>query len=282
MQIIGTDHRPEPFPDGHTESHLKILKLDANFMDAHERRKIEEEYLKEFHTGSKWRKSFLEALNGGQLKSVNNGDAWDSLKMKRRNAVIGESKRNFVPRAKWHMAIFKVIYGIRAAKSNTIIDTVFDKSLVSQLHEFQSRSDTMTLKKIKHVLDVPSFYRTDEELGFLNRVMLARVKSFSKFSPEQRIQFCRVMSFEKHDAGKMIIRQGDPPWNFYFLFSGQCDVVKKRTDGNEGVVRVHVLNSGDSFGAVALEALVQETRTATVVCSAECSFLVIDKGKFID
>lgn len=213
-------------------------------MDEFERKKIEEEYNKEFLSRSEWRKSFFKALNSGNLKSVVVDAPLVGLKKKRRNAIQGRSKQDFHPRALWHMAIHKVIYGIRAAIANTIIDTVSDKSLLSQLHEFQSRADSMTLTKIKAALDIPSTFRSDEDLRFLNRVMQSRVKSFSKFAPEQRIQFCRVMTFEKHAAGSFIIKQGHPPLNFYFLFSGQCDVVKNRTDGNEGHVRVHVINSG--------------------------------------
>jgi hypothetical protein len=230
---------------GHTESHLKVLKVDPNFMDEYQAKKIDEEYNKLYAHKSRWRKTFMESLQSGQLKSV----LPDSLPggrviRRRRNALTGLLNRDFDPRRLWGKSIFKVIYGIRAAKERMIIDTVSDKSLLSQLHEFQSRADTVTLKKIQAVLDMPHFFRSDEDLRFLNRVITARVKHFTKFTTEQRIQLCRVMTFEKHRAGSTIIKQGHAPWNFYFLFSGQCDVVKNRTDGRDGHVRVHVINSG--------------------------------------
>jgi hypothetical protein len=227
---------------GHTESHLKVLKVDPNFLDEVERKKLEELYNKEFVTKTGWRQSFMNALNRGQLKSV----VVQSIRTakyvrKRRNALIG---RGINAKGLWHMAIYKVIYGIRAAKANLIIDTVSDKSLVSQLREFQTRADSVTLAKIEAALELPSALRSDEELRFLNRAIMSQVKHFSKYTLDQRIQFCNVMTFEKHGPGKTILKQGHPPWNFYFLFSGQCDVVKNRTDGQEGHVRVHVINAG--------------------------------------
>jgi predicted lipoprotein len=239
---MGTQEKPESMSVGHTESHLKVLKVDPNFMEEAERKKLEELYNKEFVNKSGWRKSFMDALNRGELKSVvvQNLRA-NRYVRKRRNALVG---RFINARGLWNMAIFKVIHGIRAAKANLIIDTVSDKSLVSQLHEFQSRADSVTLSKIEAALELPFTLRSDEELRFIHRVIMKQVKHFSKFTPEQRIQFCRVMTFQKHGAGQTIIKQGHTPWNFYFLFSGQCDVVKDRTDGQEGHVRVHVVNSG--------------------------------------
>jgi hypothetical protein len=58
------------------------------------------------------------------------------------------------------------------------------------------------------------------------------------------MEFCRVMTYETHPKGSVILKQGHTPWNYYFLFSGQCEVFKNRTDGVEGQVRVHILNAG--------------------------------------
>ena len=214
-------------------------------MDEYEKIRIEEEYKKQFAPRIGWQKSFMAALNSGNLKSMSvDFPIISGYKKRRRNALVGISTMDFNARAVWHKAIYKVIYGIKAAKASTIIDTVSDKSLVSQLHEFQSKADSVTLAKISAALDMPPSLRSDEDLRFLNRVLMSRVKSFSKFSPEQRIELCRVMSLEKHMAGATILKQGHPPLNFYFMFSGQCDIVKNRSDGMAGHVRVHVINSG--------------------------------------
>jgi CRP-like cAMP-binding protein len=52
------------------------------------------------------------------------------------------------------------------------------------------------------------------------------------------------MRFESHRKGAVIISEGHKPGSFYFLFSGQCEVMKRRTDGQPGAIRVHNLNSG--------------------------------------
>ncbi len=133
--------------------------------------------------------------------------------------------------------------------------------------------------------------RPDKDIHFLNKVLFTRVRSFAKYSPEQRVQFCRVMAYEAHPKGAMILRQGHIPYFYYFLFSGQCEVLKDRTDGLDGQVRVHILNAGlvssfikndrDPFGAVALEGLLTERRSATVVCTVPSIFLLVDKGMII-
>lgn len=302
--VIGTEEQPQTFSDGHTESHLKFIQVDPHFVDEIEKKKMEEELSRIYDPAKNWRQAVAKVFESGAAKSIDVSLPKPVMfQRKRRNAILkARGPKDFNPRLAWAMAIYRVITIIRSVKDSATIDTVrADKSLLSQLKEFQSQADSMTsakvflmmiyLQQIQHILSINSHMRPDKDIHFLNKVLFTRVRSFAKYSPEQRVQFCRAMRYESHPKGATILKQGHIPYYYYFLFSGQCEVFKNRTDGFEGQVRVHILNAGyfwlsnsiyfyrDSFGAVALEGLLSERRSATVVCTVPSIFLLVDKGK---
>ena len=80
-----------------------------------------------------------------------------------------------------------------------------------------------------------------------------------------------------YPAGQIVYAQGDPAdWVFY-IENGRVDVIVRTTDGREAVVET--LISGSVFGEGC--AVGQQTRTATVSASAECTLMRIEKRKII-
>lgn len=80
---------------------------------------------------------------------------------------------------------------------------------------------------------------------------------------------------EKHSAGSVIVRQGEPGDKFYVIKSGTLEV-RIEEAGTSRVV--NTLGSGDFFGEVAL--LTGETRTATVVALTEAELYSLGKEDF--
>jgi putative oxidoreductase len=80
----------------------------------------------------------------------------------------------------------------------------------------------------------------------------------------------------KVPAGTCVVRQGDPPYFFYVILSGELKVYRETPDG----IRTNLtdLGPGDYFGEVAL--VTGQARTATVEAVTESVLLEINKEEF--
>ncbi|KAI8914680.1 hypothetical protein BC831DRAFT_407873 [Entophlyctis helioformis] len=191
------------------------------------------------------------------------------------------------PRERWLFAIRTVVKLLHNLKHTVHtggrkIDNapgVNERSLTYALKEFQYQADLILSTKIQQYLD-KKLPKTEDEIAMLNRLLMTRMTSFAKYNYDQRIRFCNAMSYEAHRKGSVIIRQGHLPYYFYFILSGQVEVLKDRSDGFTGQLRLTLLNQGDCFGEVALDGSYQERRTTTVICTAPCEFLRIDKDDY--
>jgi len=96
-----------------------------------------------------------------------------------------------------------------------------------------------------------------------------------------RKELARVLYYETFEAGRVIIRQGDLGFNFYFIVSGNVLVEVQEEDqmtGKKLNTIVGDLGSGSAFGELAL--LHDARRRATVVCKENSEFLKVDKPDF--
>ena len=153
MMVLGTQEKPMHFEQGHRESHLKLLQIDPHFVDETEKKKAEEEAARFVDYKADWRKAISNLLESGAAKSLNAPlpKAITNANMKKRRGALIKTKitPDFNPRMTWAVAIFRVLSVIRTVKAASTIDTVkTDKSLVSQLREFQSQTDTLTNSKV--------------------------------------------------------------------------------------------------------------------------------------
>jgi len=73
-------------------------------------------------------------------------------------------------------------------------------------------------------------------------------------------------------AGELVFRQGDPGDRFYFVASGELEVIE---DGR----RVNELSRGDAFGEIAL--LEDRPRTASVGARHEAALYALDREEFL-
>ncbi|KAJ3069424.1 hypothetical protein HK102_006929 [Quaeritorhiza haematococci] len=153
-----------------------------------------------------------------------------------------------------------------------------ERSLSFALKTFQSRADMVLSTKVQLILSKPREARTFEEMSTLERLLTNRLSSFAAYTADQRARFCDCMTYESHRKGTIVLREGHAPDNFYFLLSGQCEILESR--GEHVKVRVNILNPGDCFGEIALHGFLATMRTATVVCTMHSEFLRVDKENY--
>ena len=96
-----------------------------------------------------------------------------------------------------------------------------------------------------------------------------------------RHELAHVLFYDVFERGRVVIRQGDVGYSFYFIVSGSVLVEIQDKDPVSGIVRNNIvgeLGAGATFGDLAL--LNDDKRRATIVCKEDCEFLKVDKTDF--
>jgi len=87
-----------------------------------------------------------------------------------------------------------------------------------------------------------------------------------------QLTMAKYARYESHQSHRTIVRKGDPGRHYYFIFSGQVMCMDSDVSDLDSAV---VLGPGDDFGHVAL--LHMEKRTATISCTEDTEFIVLDR-----
>ncbi|XP_063687410.1 uncharacterized protein LOC134820752 [Bolinopsis microptera] len=146
----------------------------------------------------------------------------------------------------------------------------FDPKLYSP-KEFQYRME----KEARNVLQSPWMTRTEEQIRHV-WVALRHLKEFRNMTKSMQIIMSRYARYEKHGKNRTIVRRGDPGRHYYFIYSGQVELRNSNTMADAMDEKdLPKLGTGQDFGHVAL--LHMERRTATVVCTEETEFIVLDR-----
>ncbi|HEX9463710.1 MAG TPA: Crp/Fnr family transcriptional regulator [Alphaproteobacteria bacterium] len=82
---------------------------------------------------------------------------------------------------------------------------------------------------------------------------------------------------QRHKAGAVIFRQGDPGHGLVAVLSGEVKITSPSVSGKEIVL--NIINPGEVFGEIAL--LDGKARSADAVAIAACELLVIDRRDFV-
>ncbi len=98
---------------------------------------------------------------------------------------------------------------------------------------------------------------------------------FGRLTPRTLTQVADEMTLERHAAGSVITRQGDPGEKFYLISDGRVEVIVD--DGVTSKVMA-TLGKGDFFGEAAL--LTGEPRNATVVAKDDLQVYWLGKDAF--
>ena len=102
---------------------------------------------------------------------------------------------------------------------------------------------------------------------------LAEVPLLETLTDYERSKIADALHTERYPAGHVIIKEGDPGENFFFLEIGEAEVFKHGTEQP-----VHYYKKGDYFGELAL--LKNEPRAASVVSKTEVKLATLGKEGF--
>lgn len=102
---------------------------------------------------------------------------------------------------------------------------------------------------------------------------LAEVPLLETLTDYERSKIADALHTEKYPAGHIIIREGDPGENFFFLESGEAEVFKQGHDQP-----VNYYRKGDYFGELAL--LNNEPRAASVISKTDVKLATLGKEGF--
>ena len=155
---------------------------------------------------------------------------------------------------------------------------MFTFNVQSYFPECQSCSGLSA--RVKMILMKVAWSRTEEELEIVRRFVI-KLACFSRYSLYVRHELAHVLFYDVFERGRVVIRQGDVGYSFYFIVSGSVLVEIQDKDPISGIVRNNIvgeLGAGATFGDLAL--LNDDKRRATIVCKEDCEFLKVDKTDF--
>ncbi|XP_032812412.2 uncharacterized protein LOC116943575 isoform X2 [Petromyzon marinus] len=135
----------------------------------------------------------------------------------------------------------------------------------------------------KAVLSLPPAVRSQDKLRAALTSLRTVVEAFGEFPKTMQKGLVRYGWYESFGPGRMIIRQGQVPQNFYLLLTGTALVTKVRMDQQSGEVSVKTvtfLKQGDFFGDLAI--LMRARRNATVVCKETVALLAVNRQDFVN
>ena len=135
--------------------------------------------------------------------------------------------------------------------------------------------------RVKTLLRKNTWARTRVDLMDIYRV-INNLKCFSRYSTYVKKELAKIVMFESFDAGRVVVRQGDVGFSFYFIIEGNVYVEVQEVDPvtmEKANQIIGELGPGDSFGELAL--LNEDSRRrATIVCKGNVEFLRVDKPDF--
>ncbi|KAM4796133.1 cyclic nucleotide-binding domain-containing protein 2-like [Rhinophrynus dorsalis] len=154
---------------------------------------------------------------------------------------------------------------------------LFDRSL------FKAKKEMSVSSEAQSVLSSSPDKRTSDGTKLAMLSLRATVDSFARYPMHIQEKIAQVGWYERFGPGRVIIRQGHVPQNFYLILSGTAVVTKvsrcKKT-GEHISKTVAFLKKGKYFGDVAI--LTNAKRNATVVCHDTVSLLAITRQDFLN
>ncbi|XP_020278241.1 uncharacterized protein LOC109851980 isoform X2 [Pseudomyrmex gracilis] len=111
--------------------------------------------------------------------------------------------------------------------------------------------------------------------------LIRQLRAYTKYPENLREDLATVCMYQYLPAGRTIVRQGYKAVNLYYIINGEVSLSRVEIDeltGDEKIVDMGILQSGDMFGEVAL--FHEIPRTATVVSKTSVDLLLIDQDDF--
>ncbi len=102
--------------------------------------------------------------------------------------------------------------------------------------------------------------------------VLKKVPLFSLLSGRNLDEVGKIADDVQVKAGKILVQQGKPGWDFYLIAEGKARVEK---DGR----KIRALGPGDFFGEISL--IDREPRTASVIAETDMTVLEVSYRSFL-
>ncbi|KAJ3310696.1 hypothetical protein HDV04_004743 [Boothiomyces sp. JEL0838] len=119
------------------------------------------------------------------------------------------------------------------------------------------------IHQIEAFLKEPAFKRSPETAANMEKVLSLRMPDFARYSSNERNFFCQAMQLEKYPKGTILMKENNPATNFYFLLSGQ----------------VNLINPGRNIGERGLQSKTVK-RSACVATTTYSKLLMITKDDY--
>ncbi|XP_069495637.1 uncharacterized protein [Ambystoma mexicanum] len=155
-------------------------------------------------------------------------------------------------------------------------------SLLFDLSYFKAKTESIISNEAQLILSSPPQNRTSEGVKMAMLSLRATVDTFATYPVLIQQELARVGWYECFGPGRVIIRQGHIPQNFYLILSGTTVVTKVSVNKQTGELfpkTVAFLKKGKYFGDVAI--LTSTKRNATVVCHDNVSLLAVSREDFL-
>jgi putative ABC transport system ATP-binding protein len=159
--------------------------------------------------------------------------------------------------------VIKLFQEVADDQQATILLVTHDNRILDAAHRIVNMVDGRIISDV-HVKE------SAEIVNFLRRCPL-----FNTLTPGQLGTMADQVAYERHPAGTVLMRRGEPGDKFYVVRSGRV-----RVSGRPGLLPGHEpeLGSGDFFGEVAL--ITGEPRNATVTALEEVEVYSLGKDAF--
>lgn len=144
--------------------------------------------------------------------------------------------------------------------------------------------DIQIIQKVISICNKKSNERLQSEINTLVdltktcRIFKSLIEENGKAS---HIQCCKYLQYQFGQQGEYVFRYGEKGTKFYIIISGSVavEIPKKSARGEMTFVEAITLNSGASFGDLALES--SKPRAASIKCKQDSHFIYLEKQDYV-
>ncbi|KAL0113759.1 hypothetical protein PUN28_012702 [Cardiocondyla obscurior] len=156
-------------------------------------------------------------------------------------------------------------------------DVTFNIKMAQQKHKAEKKQ--LTLKDRSILLIRPS-ERSPVDKAYIYD-LITKFHAFTKHSEDLRENLAAICTYQYLPADRVIVRQNHKAENLHFIMYGEINlskVILNELTGDEEIINMGVMHSGDMFGEVAL--LHAVPRTSTIITKTSVDLLVIARDDF--
>ncbi|XP_011871106.1 PREDICTED: uncharacterized protein LOC105563803 isoform X4 [Vollenhovia emeryi] len=160
-------------------------------------------------------------------------------------------------------------------------DVTINIRMAQQKHKIEKKLLTLKVFDVdRSTLLVRPSERSSEDKTYIYD-LITKFHAFTKHPDDLRENLAAVCIYQYLPPNRVIVRQGRRAENLYFIMNGEVNLSKVVIDdvtGNEKVVDMGIMHSGDMFGEVALLHMV--SRTSTIITKTSVDLLLITRDDF--